>query len=152
VIVLGHSAGAHLAALAALAGDHFRAHCPYPPVRIDGLVGLSGPYDVVLLPDVAYPLFGVRAADAPATWREGDPMTWLTQRTDLPVLLAHGGADSLLPPAFTRTFADALRAAGHPVEVSIVPGADHNDMFAPKVIADTVIAWIDSLVSAAASS
>jgi acetyl esterase/lipase len=38
VIVLGHSSGSHLAALAALAGAHFRTDCPYPPVRVDGLL------------------------------------------------------------------------------------------------------------------
>jgi alpha-beta hydrolase superfamily lysophospholipase len=36
VVILGHSSGAHLAALAALATAHFRGACPYAPARIDG--------------------------------------------------------------------------------------------------------------------
>jgi acetyl esterase/lipase len=145
VIVLGHSSGAHLAALAALAGAHFRKDCPYPAVRVDGLVGLSGPYNILLLQGVAYPLFGTSGADAPAAWREGNPMTWLTSRRDLPALLAHGAADDVVSPTFTRTFAEALEAAGHPVELKLVPGAGHQDIYLPAVIADPVIAWISAL-------
>jgi len=148
VIVLGHSSGAHLAALAALAGAHFRTDCPYPAVRVDGLVGLSGPYNILLVQGVAYPLFGTSAADAPAAWREGNPMTWLTSRRDLPVLLAHGAADDLVSPTFTRTFAEGLEAAGHPVELKLVSGAGHQDIYQPAVIADPVIAWITALTEA----
>src|SRR5689334_5359165 len=35
VVVLGHSSGAHLAALAALGGDALRTSWPYPPVRVN---------------------------------------------------------------------------------------------------------------------
>ena len=148
VIVLGHSSGAHLAALAALGGAHFRKDCPYPPARVDGLIGLSGAYNVLLLQDLAYPLFGVRAADDPAVWRSGNPMTWVESRTEAPalsVLLAHGGADEILPRSFTVTFGQALEDAGHPVQVTIVPGATHATIYTPDVIAGTVISWTDGL-------
>lgn len=150
LVVLGHSAGAHLAALAALAGDHFRKDCPYPPAQVDGFVGLSGPYNIVLLRDAAYPLFGVGPAADPTAWNEGNPTTWLAQRTGahpLRVLLVHGAADDLVAPSFSRTFAAALEGAGHPVELRIIAGARHNDTFKADVIADTVIAWITALPS-----
>lgn len=147
VIVLGHSSGAHLASLAALAGAHFRKGCPYPPVRVDGFVGLAGPYNVLLLQDVAYPLFGTRAADAPDTWREGNPTTWVGERPDLAVMLAHGTADDL-SPTFTRTFAEALEAAGHKVDLRLMSGVDHQDIYQPKVIAGPLIAWITALKTA----
>lgn len=148
VVVLGHSAGAHLAALAALAGPRFVTGCPYPATLPDALIGLAGPYDVMSLQDVAYPLFGVRAAVDPAVWREGNPMTWLGQRTGahpLPALLAHGTADETVSPTFTQAFGAALREAGHPVRVDLVEGADHASIYTPEVIAGTVIRWIDAL-------
>jgi acetyl esterase/lipase len=148
IIVLGHSSGAHLAALAALGGAHFRRGCPYAPVRVDGLIGLSGAYNVQLLQDLAYPLFGVRAADDPAVWRSGNPMNWADSRTAKPalsVLLAHGAADEILPRSFTVTFGQALEDAGHPVQVTIVPGATHATIYTPDVIAGTVITWTNGL-------
>ena len=149
LVVLGHSAGAHLAALAALAGDRFRKDCPYPPAQVDGFVGLSGPYNIVLLSDAAYPLFGAGPAADPTAWNEGNPMTWLAQRTAHPLraLLVHGAADDLVAPSFSRTFAASLEAAGHPVELRIIAGARHNDTFKADVVAATVIAWIAALPS-----
>src|SRR5580765_8453503 len=46
VIVLGHSTGAHLAALAVLRPSRFGVGCPSPSIDPDGLIGLSGTYDV----------------------------------------------------------------------------------------------------------
>jgi acetyl esterase/lipase len=148
VVVLGHSAGAHLAALAALAGPRFVTGCPYPTTLPDGLIGLAGPYDVMSVQDLAYPLFGVRAAVDPAVWRAGNPMTWLGQRTGahpLPVLLAHGTAESTVSATFTQAFGAALREAGHPVRLDLVEGADHGSIYTPEVIAGAVISWIGTL-------
>jgi acetyl esterase/lipase len=148
VVVLGHSSGAHLAALAALRGPHFSSNCPYPPVQVNGLIGLSGIYELVHVQDLAEPLFGVTMASDRELWHQGNPTEWVTERTAppaLPVLLAHGAADDLLSPTFTEEFAYDLKAAGHPVQVNIIPGANHQTIYRPKVIAARVIAWIDSL-------
>jgi acetyl esterase/lipase len=144
VVVLGHSSGGHLAALAALAGDRFRAPCPYPPARVDGFVGLAGAYDVARLPDVAEPLFGSTPATEPATWRDGNPLTWVRREGQprLRVLLAHGTADADLPPSFTTQFAHALRGAGHEVTVSMVEGADHHAIYAAQVVGPPIVAWL----------
>jgi dipeptidyl aminopeptidase/acylaminoacyl peptidase len=42
-----------------------------------------------------------------------------------PVLLMHGAADDLVPPAQSVRLAGALRAAGATVELELVPGATH---------------------------
>ena len=42
-----------------------------------------------------------------------------------PVLLMHGAADDLVPPAQSIRLAEALRAAGAAVELELVPGATH---------------------------
>jgi acetyl esterase/lipase len=142
LLVLGHSAGAHLAALDALAGDRFGGACRWPPRQVDGLVGLAGPYDVARFSSAAGPLFGTAPADDPDRWRRGNPMTWVAQRPELAVLLAHGDSDELVPISSTRSFAAALREAGHPVREETVPGADHSAIYSAEVIAPTVIDWV----------
>lgn len=90
LVVLGHSSGGQMAALAALAGPHFRSGCPYPPVQPDGLVGLAGAYD----------LNGFSPTGPPPAWHDADPASWVTQRTTghpLSVLLGHGDADQAVP-------------------------------------------------------
>lgn len=148
VVVLGHSSGAHLAALAALRAARFRHDCSYPTARIDGFIGLAGPYDITKLADVAQPLFGSTAAANPTLWKEGNPTEWVNERTAAPalsVLLAHGLADHVVSPWFSQTFSEDLKDAGHRVQLSMVSGASHVTIFTPKVIASTVIGWLDTL-------
>jgi len=149
VVVLGHSAGAHLAALAALAPDRFRDGCPYPPARADTLVGLAGAYDVAKLPALAGALFGVPPAKAPARWRAGNPLTWVSasdtgRRPDLRVLLVHGTADTVVPPAQTTGFAAALEGAGIPVDVRLLAGLSHGQVCAVGVLAAPLLAWLQA--------
>jgi acetyl esterase/lipase len=145
VVVLGHSAGAHLAALAALAPARFRARCPYPAVSADGFIGLAGPYDIMALQEVIRPLFGAGAVDDPSAWRAGNPSTWVRSRPGLRVLLAHGTTDHDVPFTMTTSFGDELRAAGHRVTVQLVPSADHAAIYRVDVIAGPVIRWIAGL-------
>ncbi len=42
-----------------------------------------------------------------------------------PVLLMHGAADDMVPPAQSIRLAEVLRAAGASVELELVPGATH---------------------------
>jgi acetyl esterase/lipase len=155
VVVVGHSAGAHLAALAALAPDRFRAGCPYPPARADGLVGLAGVYDVARLPALAVALFGVPPSKDPARWREGNPLTWVTagsggRRPDLRVMLVHGTADTVVPSAQTTDFAAALRDAGVPVTVSLPAGLGHGAVHDVDVVAAPLLEWLGPQPGAAA--
>jgi acetyl esterase/lipase len=145
VVLLGHSAGAHLAALAALGSDHFRGDCNWPTAAPDALALLAGIYDVSAVPDIAEPLFGVPLADDPATWRAGSALSWTDARASVPVFLAHGADDTLVPVAFTARFASALERAGHPVRVDVVPAAGHLDIFTPRMIAGRLEEWIASL-------
>ena len=114
VVVVGHSAGAQLAALAALVGDQYRAGCASAPVRIDGLVGLAGPYDMLAFADVATGLFDSTPSEDPDTWRAANPMAQVAARPDLPVLLVHGSSDEQVDAAFSTGFATALEDDGSP--------------------------------------
>lgn len=149
VVVVGHSAGGHLALLAALAPEpRVPGACPHPTHPADGVVGLAGPYDVAAT-GMAENLFGVPRSEAPQVWTEGNPLTWAAERPDLPVLLLHGDDDAVVPVRFTDGAAEALRAGGHPVQVEVLPGVDHMEVIRPDVIGDLLTGWVTGTVLAA---
>jgi acetyl esterase/lipase len=145
VVVAGHSAGAELAALAALVGDRYQAGCPSPAVRIDGLVGMAGPYDLVALAALAAPLFTSTPTEDPDTWRAASPIDQVAARPDLPVLLLHGEADEAVPPSGSEDFAAALESAGHPVTLDLLPGVDHHGIYSAERAAPRIEDFVQSL-------
>lgn len=142
VVVLGHSSGAHLAALAVLAFDDYSPECEYPVVTPDALVGLSGPYDISEIPELAIGLLAVSPDEDPEAWARANPVERADLRPDVPVLLLHGGADMSVPLAFTEDFADALERAGHPTTTQVVPDADHDTIYRADVAGTRVAQWV----------
>ena len=150
VVVLGHSAGAHLAALVGLVPERSSDDgCPSPSHPADGVVGLAGPYDVAATGGLAGSLFGVDQAEDPGLWDDGNPVLQAAERPELPFLLVHGDADDVVPVEFTTTFGDALTAAGHDVTVRILPTVDHSSVYAATVVGDMVARWVDVVVVSA---
>jgi acetyl esterase/lipase len=147
VVVVGHSAGAQLAALAALVGDQYQANCPSPHVTVDGLVGLAGPYDLAAIADLAAPLFDSSPTEDPETWKAASPIKQVAERPDLPVLLLHGTADGILPTSTSEGFAAALEAAGHVVTLKVLPGLDHFQVYDVDVAVKPINAFAASLGS-----
>jgi acetyl esterase/lipase len=145
IVIVGHSTGAHLAALVALGDATFRGACPYDPVVVDALVGLAGIYDPMSVPELARPLFRSDPSDDAARWELGNALSWASARSDLPVLLIHGDDDELVPVEFTEEFAMALRRAGHRVQMGVVPRAGHHDVYHPDVVGSTIMRWIATL-------
>jgi acetyl esterase/lipase len=128
----------------------FRAGCPYPAARIDGFVGLAGPYDINQWADLAGPMFTRPAAEDPAAWGRADPLKLVTERTGvdrLSVLLVHGEADQDVQPSSSVTFDRLLRQAGYRVQLREIPGADHAAVYAPGVVTGILTRWIASLPS-----
>ncbi|HEX6148015.1 MAG TPA: alpha/beta hydrolase, partial [Acidimicrobiia bacterium] len=145
VIVLGHSTGAHLAALAVLATSDYSPACPHPVVVPDALVGMAGTYDVAIMSDIARRLFGVSPEADPALWESGNPVLRAGLRPEVPVLLIHGDADDLVPTWFTTEFAAALEEGGHPVTVEIVAGADHHEIYSAGASGALIAEWAEEL-------
>lgn len=147
VVIVGHSAGAHLAALVALAPEAFTdPACPYPAAVPTGLVGLAGPYDITRIGQGAN-LFGPNRPD-PTTWLDGNPLILSDRRPDLPVLLVHGTADTVVPVRFTDDFAAALRRGAHDVTTVYPDGVTHNTVYSAEVAAPIIADWL-ATVSAA---
>jgi acetyl esterase/lipase len=145
VVVLGHSSGAQLAALAVLAVRDFSPTCRAPAVAPDALVGLSGPYDISRVPDLAARLVGGTPASDPDAWARANPVERAGLRPQVPVLLLHGAADESVPVAFTLQFGDALTRAGHPTTVDVVPSADHAEIYQPGAAGDRIVRWLRQL-------
>jgi acetyl esterase/lipase len=142
-VLLGHSSGAHLSALATLDPKDFTPSCDDPVVAPDALVGLAGPYDIRNFSDAAAGLFADDATDA--TWDAANPVLLAGQRPEVPVLLLHGGADELVEPQFSTDFADALRTGGHPVTLDVIPGVNHGEVYSAEVAAPPVADWLAGL-------
>ncbi len=128
VFLWGDSAGGHLALLAALTGAAVCGVVAWFPVT--DLAGL--PSDVADAGGVPDPgpqsrealLLGAPAASVPELAREASPVAHASAAAP-PVLLMHGAADDMVPPAQSVRLAGALRAAGAAVELELVPGATH---------------------------
>lgn len=133
IAVAGGSAGGHLAALAALtAGDP--AHQPgfeTADTTVQACLPVYGVHDLLAAdgrpkwPYLATHVLKVTPEADPETWRRGSPVR--CARAERPAfLVAHGGADSLVPPEDSRRLVAALRAAGGPaVGHAELPGATH---------------------------
>ena len=144
VAVLGHSSGAHLAALAVLAFDDYAPTCAAPLVAPGALIGLAGPYDISRVPGLASALLGSAPAAPPAAGPAARPRVGADLRPEVAVLLMHGEDDDVVPVDFTTQFADVLESAGHPTTVELVPGADHLSIFTAEVAGEAIAAWLRS--------
>jgi acetyl esterase/lipase len=124
LFVMGHSAGAHMAALLALDQRFFAATGqPAPPIA--GIIGLSGPYDFLPLlePDVQ-DMFG-----PPERYAESQPINFV--RADAPpMLLIHGLEDTTVWPKNSRNLASASSARGAAVTLKLYPKLMHADTVA----------------------
>jgi acetyl esterase/lipase len=117
--LMGHSAGAHLAALVTLDPRYFAAAGQTAP-HIAGVIGLSGPYDFLpLLEADVQDMFG-----PPPLYPESQPINFV--RPDAPpMLLVHGLNDETVRPKNSLNFAAALSALGVPVTLKLYPKLAH---------------------------
>lgn len=145
VALVGHSAGAHLAAVVALTGDTYGDGCPVEaPAKADRLVGLAGPYDITRVGLLAAPFFGVTLTDDPDVWALGNPLDLVDSAGDMSVLVVHGQADAIVGLEFAEGFAQALEEAGIPVRIETATAATHMDVADPEFVGETVLEWLHS--------
>jgi acetyl esterase/lipase len=116
VFVMGHSSGAHLAALVALNPEYLGPD----RARLKGMIGLAGPYDFLPLtaPDLR-DMFGPPERfplSQPIAFADGDAP---------PLLLLHGANDDTVGVHNTRNLATAVNRAGGAAETVIYEKLDH---------------------------
>lgn len=136
VVVVGHSAGGHLALwLAARAGLPATSplHGAHPlPLRaaisLGGLPDLEAaavPPGDTCGPDVIPKLVGTPSAAHPDVYADTSPAR--LPAPAIPVVLINGGADPIAPPAFAEAY--AARLHGGPRRV-VIPGEGHVELIA----------------------
>jgi acetyl esterase/lipase len=124
LVLTGHSAGAHLAALVTLDPRYFAATGPQPP-KITGVIGLSGPYDFLpLQEDDVKDMFG-----PPRLYPDSQPINFVSADAP-PMLLVHGLKDDDVWPKNSVNLAAALQAVGVPVTLKLYPNLTHSDTVA----------------------
>lgn len=142
-VLIGHSAGAHLAALVTMAPPGtFGASCPEGVPAVGGFVGLAGPYNTDLLAFLLEPWFGANLSEDPDLWARGNPLTYAEEAPDVPYLLIHGEADQLIPLAFTTELRDALAGAGRNVRFELIARAGHGEVNDPRVVGDLIEGFV----------
>lgn len=121
VFVIGHSAGAYLAALLALDPRYLKVH-GLSPQDIRGVVPVSAFYDVEqVAPDRPLQIWG----DDPNTWRAASPVRYLKTNSP-PFLILYADRDEPWRQEQNREMAAALLKAGHQkVEIRQIPNRNH---------------------------
>jgi acetyl esterase/lipase len=142
--LMGDSAGAHLAALVALAGDAPPFRDGYPAdayatvsAKVKVCVGIYGVYDMAAqwehdqlhrpADSVTQKFLGASLIDDRKLFFEASPLSYVTRdQSQTAFLLAWGTEDDTVDPATqSQTFLRALKQAGFFVRPVILPGAPH---------------------------
>ena len=122
MVLMGHSAGAYNAVMLGL-DSRWLAEVGLDANRdIAGVVGLAGPYDFLPLEtDELNAIFGPI---------EGQPATQPINHVDghgPPLLLLHGGVDTVVLPRNSTRLAEAVTAAGGNARLIIYPRLGHSE-------------------------
>jgi acetyl esterase/lipase len=140
--LMGDSAGGHLSALLALAGDQFTtAYRDDPnaatPANVKAVVAFYGVYDMVAQwehdlvsrprDNITEKFLGASPTDNRRVYFDSSPMSYATAGQNRPrFLLVHGTNDDIVdPPSQSGAFLTALTRAGIFVRRIIIPGAGH---------------------------
>jgi len=123
IFLIGHSAGAYIAAMLAYDSTWLGKVGLDPKRDIGAVVGLAGPYDFLPLKDpTLMEIFG------PTATRPGtQPINYVSAGAP-PAFLVAGTADNLVDPGNSTRLADRLRAAGDAVETKTYPGIGHIEL------------------------
>ena len=133
VVLVGHSAGGHLALWA--------LHRP-EAAGVAGAVSLAGCLDLHLVAglglddDAAVDLMGGPPSADPATWAGADPAR--LGRTPYPVVVVHGDRDELVPLQVSRSWWERSGTPGRD-RLVVLEGVTHFPLVDPRAPAFTVL-------------
>jgi acetyl esterase/lipase len=144
LILIGHSSGAHIAALLTL-DERYLAKAGLPSGAIERTVGISGPYDFLPLKTPQ------TKAIFPEALREASQPIRYVDGTEAPMLLLTGDSDTTVGPGNTTRLAAKIREKGGVVTVALYPGVGHIGAiaalaealpFAKPPVRDDILAFI----------
>lgn len=122
IFVMGHSAGAQIAALLALDPRYLAREGLDTCRDVAGLIGLAGPYDFLPLP-----FSSLESIFPEDTRRESQPVAFASGRNP-PSLLLHGDADTIVEPVDTKILAEKLQTAGNRTTAVFYEGVSHAEI------------------------
>lgn len=121
IIVIGHSAGAHTAAMLAL-DEHFLRDTGLTPDAVRGYVSLAGPVDTTwTAPDVQ------EVMGPPERWPQSYPYNFI-DGSEPPLLLLQGDADDVVSVGNATRLADRITARGGCARTIVYPRLGHVDI------------------------
>ena len=141
LVLVGHSAGGHLALWAAGRRGLPESSPLYMknPLPVSGVVNLAGPGRLQTLQAdhlqkvcgsvPVTQLLGGEIDKVPERLREGSPAEMLP--LGIPQVLITGSLDWLIPPAFGDEYVALAKKAGDRAELTVIEGAGHFEIIAP---------------------
>jgi acetyl esterase/lipase len=151
ILLIGSSAGAHLASLAAL--NESEADCGF---EIAGLCLQSAPLTFEPWPDIFPGIWdamqkavGATYEQAPELYALASPARQITRNAP-PIFLLHAGNEHMFPLALTEAFMARAAALGVPVKLSVYENMEHGFFYTltrrqqQQALAD-ILAFISSL-------
>jgi len=146
VVVMGHSAGGHLALWLATQNNlssKSRLHNPNP-LPLKGVISLAGITDLVAYDkigndcsSVVVELIGGKVTEKESRYIKSSPINLVP--SNIPTRLIQGEVDNIVPSSQGESYATKAKAAGDDVEVVTIEGGGHFDMVSPYSAAWKVI-------------
>lgn len=124
LIMMGHSAGAHIGALL-LTDPKYLAAQQLSPDAIDAFIGLAGPYGFTPKNKKFQNIFG-NLDD----YSQMQPLHFVTGKEPA-MLLLQGNDDSIVIPVNTRKFAEKINSQGGAAEANFYDGRGHFGIMLP---------------------
>lgn len=118
LFLMGHSAGAQMAALLTLNQTAYLQTPTYESIQ--GFIGLAGPYDFLPFDQAYQPILFGPEENYPAS----QPINFVTG-DEPPLLLLYGNADSVVYPRNIENLSEKVTQFGGEVEVHRYDGIDH---------------------------
>jgi acetyl esterase/lipase len=156
-VLMGFSAGAHLASLLALSlNNNVSEFYPgsKPAFAIKAVLDFYGPSDLLMFYSNAHPgpddsnigiLLGASPLLRPDIARKASPVTYV-DKNDPPFLIVHGELDDAVPPTQSHLLKSWLDVAGVKNEILVVKGAPHyGEIFDSDPVREKVFAFLADL-------
>lgn len=144
VVLLGHSAGGHLAMWAAARARVPKSSPLYraDPLPVRGVIDLAGPLDLTAnIPEyeglcrdtVITTLLGGSPGGVPERYAHASPIRLLP--LGVPQVLVIGEHEDFVPRPLAEAYARAAERSGDSVRLVIIPGAGHFEIASPRTAA-----------------
>ncbi len=122
IFAMGHSAGAHIAAMLTY-DPQFLGRAGASPQDIAGFIGLAGPYDFLPLKSERLKVIFGPEPERPRS----QPINFVTGK-EPPALLLHGDTDTIVGPHNSANFATRIRERGGKVKHVRYPDLGHREI------------------------